>query len=322
METMIHPLAAKNGDGNFFYIKREDLLPFCMGGNKVRIADTLLNDMEKKGCDSMILYGSVHSNLCRVLSDLCCSRNIKCTMICSHEDGKQAEPETTYNEILIRWSGTEIVHCLKSEIAQTVENVMERYRNKGMRPYYIYGSKYGTGNEGVLAGAYAEAYNEITEYEKRTGSEFDYLFCPSGTGATQSGLVCGHLKAGDHKKIIGILISSRETERARHVVAEGIEEYYKLHDLKLPENYKKEIYILDQYRQAGYGEYDDRIISCIRKEYLTDGIPLDPVYTGKAFWGMEEFIREHGIRNSRILFLHTGGTPLFYDFLNPGKERG
>lgn len=313
MDTVIQQLHWEEKDGNSLYMKREDLLPFSMGGNKVRIAEALLRDMEEKGCDSMIIYGSVHSNLCRVLSNFCYNRKIECTMICSHEEDE--EESDTNNEILIRWSGTEIVHCAKTEIAHTVDEVMEKIKLRGKKPYYIYGSRLGTGNEGTLAAAYAEAYQEITAYEEKMGWEFDYIFCPSGTGATQAGLICGHLLAGDHKKIMGIMISSRETERAYGIVADSIRAYFEKSGQPLPEDFEQEIHLLDQYRQAGYGKYDERIIDCLRQEYLRNGIPMDPVYTAKAFWGMKEYLKEQKIRNQRILFLHTGGTPLFYDFL-------
>lgn len=314
METVIQRLNREEKDGNSLYIKREDLLPFSMGGNKVRIADAILKDMRAKECDSMILYGSVHSNLCRVLSNLCFSQRIECTMICSHDE--EEEHSETNNGILISWSGTEVVHCYKTEIAQTVEAVMENIRLRGKKPYYIYGNKFGTGNEGTLASAYADAYQEITSFEQKEGWEFDYIFCPSGTGATQAGLICGHLLAEDQKKVMGVLISSRETERALSILEESVSACFRKYGKTLPGNFRREINLLDQYRQEGYGKYDERIISCVRREYLKNGIPLDPVYTGKAFWGMEEYIRENQIKNSRILFLHTGGTPLFYDFLN------
>lgn len=313
METMIHRLNWEEKDGNSLYIKREDLLPFSMGGNKVRIAETLMKDMRAKGCDSMIIYGSVHSNLCRVLSNLCYAQKVDCTMICSHEEGEKQI--TTHNGSLINWSETEVVNCSKTEIAETVEALMERKKHLGKKPYYIYGSKWGTGNEGTLAFAYAQAYQEIKDFEAREGWEFDYLFCPSGTGATQAGLTCGHLLAGDHKKVVGILISSRETERALKILKDSIRACFEKYGKNIPVNYEQEIHLLDQYRQEGYGRYDERIISCVMEEYLKNGIPLDPVYTGKAFWGMKEYLREQRIQNSRILFLHTGGTPLFYDFL-------
>ena len=46
-----------------------------------------------------------------------------------------------------------------------------------------------------------------------------------------------------------------------------------------------------------------------------DGIPMDTTYVGKAFFGMLQYLRDHEIRGERILFLHTGGTPLFFDRL-------
>lgn len=321
MMTEIQRLRLKNGNGNELYIKRDDLLPFSMGGNKVRIAEAFYQDMKKNGCDAMIIYGSRHSNLCRVLSNLCCSRGVDCMMICSHEENESSD--ATNNTHLIDWAGARVVHCAKNEIAGTVERVMTQLKSQGKVPYYIYGDKFGRGNEGTAAVAYAEAYAEIQAFEQEQGWEFDYIFCPSGTGATQSGLICGHLLAGDRKKIMGVMISSRETERAHQVISEGIRDYFVKNDKDLPENFEQEIILLDQYRMGGYGQYDERIKACIREEYRTNSVPLDPVYTAKAFWGMKEYIAEKKISDSRILFLHTGGAPLFYDFLaKEGAEYG
>ena len=75
MNTPIQHLSGELDNGNELYIKRDDLLPFSMGGNKVRISQAFFQDMEHKGCDTMIIYGSRHSNLCRVLSNLCCSKD-------------------------------------------------------------------------------------------------------------------------------------------------------------------------------------------------------------------------------------------------------
>ena len=69
------------------------------------------------------------------------------------------------------------------------------------------------------------------------------------------------------------------------------------------------------YRQGGYGLYDERITDTIEKQFCTNGLPLDPTYTGKAFWGMEQYIEDNNLRDCNVLFIHTGGTPLYYDFL-------
>ena len=83
----------------------------------------------------------------------------------------------------------------------------------------------------------------------------------------------------------------------------------------MPSSWEEEIHLLDQYRQGGYGKYDGRVETVIREQYRRNGIALDPIYTAKGFWGMEEYLRTAGIRNCRILYLHTGGTPLFFDYL-------
>ncbi len=317
METPILPMKGDPGDANELYIKREDLLPFSMGGNKVRIAEAYFRDMIEKGCRSMVIYGSRHSNLCRVLSALCASRGVPCRMICSHEEGEASE--ATNNTVLVEWTGTQMVHCGKQNIAATVESVMGELEREGKAPYYIFGNQYGTGNEGTAAAAYALAYEEILRYEKRQGISFDYIFLPSGTGATQSGLICGKLLAGDQASVMGVMISSREPKRAREVIRQGVASYFEKTGKELPEGYETEICLLDQYRQGGYGAYDERIEACIRETYCRTGVPLDPVYTAKAFWGMKEYLRENRIKGKKVLFLHTGGGPLFYDYL--GKKK-
>lgn len=313
MDTVIQRLRTQDGDQNEFYMKRDDLLPFSMGGNKVRIAQAFLADMKAQGKDYLIMYGSRHSNLCRVLSDLCKSCHVDCAMICSHEDGE--ETSGTCNTYLIEWTDTPVYHCRKDEISWTVEQAMTDARACGKNPYYIYGNKYGEGNEGTAASAYADAYREIKSFERRQGWEFDHLFCPCGTGATQTGLICGHLLAQDAKRIIGVLISSREKERAYRVAEAGIRSYFEKCRRELPADYLKEIHITDKYRLGGYGDYDGEVEECIRREYCANGVPLDPIYTGKAFLGMKKYLLENGITGKRILFLHTGGTPLFYDYL-------
>ena len=66
---------------------------------------------------------------------------------------------------------------------------------------------------------------------------------------------------------------------------------------------------------SGYGQDDNRVRSTIRMVLKEYGIPLDPVYTGKAFMGMTEYIKKEELKDKNILFIHTGGTPLFFDGL-------
>lgn len=303
---------------NHIYVKREDLLPFSLGGNKVRIAREFFQDMRAKGCDTMIAYGNARSNLCRVIANECCIRKIPCYIINSREEYEEESAHTS-NSRLMELMGAKIVPCRKDNIARTVENTMENIRSHGGRPYYIFGNKFGTGNEAVAARAYARAYKEISAYEERNQLEFDYIFHASGTGSTQAGLICGHLLAKDKAQIVGILISSREYGRAVSIIREGAVSYLSSIGHEIVTDLSEEIHLEGKYNKGGYGIYDNEILKCMKRAFLYSSLPLDPVYTGKAYWGMQEYLREHKIKGKNILFIHTGGTPLFFDCLNAGE---
>lgn len=313
----IYQIRDRNRSGNRIYVMREDLIPVSMGGNKVRIAAEFFEDMKTKGCDVMVAYGNLRSNLCRVIANQCYMRKIPCYIICSKEETDGDELETS-NSRMMRLFDAKIVLCSKNSIADTVEKTMKAIEDGGHKPYYIYGNKFGTGNEGVAAGAYAKAYHKLKVYEKEHNCSFDYIFHASGTGATQAGLISGHILEKDQTKVVGILISSRTCERATAIIREGVQSYLERMGRPWDEIWERELILASDYTKGGYGVFDEEIVSCIRLELQENSLPLDPVYTGKAFLGMQKYITEQKIKGKNILFIHTGGTPLFYDCLADG----
>ncbi len=311
MHTPLYEIRCTAGRGNRLYVKRDDLLPFSLGGNKVRIGWEFYRDMRRTGSDCMVIYGDSRSNLCRVLGNICCQEQIPCYMLCTNVDGS-ARPSS--NSRLMTWLQTEVIPCRKDAVAQGVETLLARLEGEGKKPYYIYGDKFGEGREGVPVQAYADAYREIIGQEEQLGVSFDYIFTASGTGATQSGLIAGDLLAGKEKKIIGISVS-RERERGSRIIGRALEQYLERHKIPEPEDLTRRIHLEDGYLLGGYGRYDGRVTDCIRRQFVINSLPLDPTYTGKAFWGMEQYLEEHKIEGADILFLHTGGAPLFYDLL-------
>lgn len=310
----VYPIKDRTGMGNNLYVMREDLIPFSLGGNKVRIADEFFLDMEEKGCDTMIAYGNVRSNLCRVIANQCYIKKIPCYIICTMEE--EDKTEKTSNSQLMKLLDAKLVFCSKNKIAETVEHLLEQLKAEGRKPYYIYGNKYGTGNEGTPARAYAKVTALIQEYEKEHQVKFDYIFHASGTGATQAGLTCGKIVSGADTKIMGVLISSREYDRAWGIIKDGMQSWFEEQKLPWLDSYTDNIYLLDAYKKGGYGKYDQDIVECIHSEFAENSLPLDPVYTGKAFWGMQQYLMEQNLKGKNILFLHTGGSPLFYDALH------
>ncbi len=280
------------------YIKRDDLIGFSFGGNKVRIAAEYIKDMKSKGCDCMIAYGSTRSNMCRVAANMCSSENIPCYVVTALSEGEQIKD--TFNSLMVDSFGARIRYCKKDNVAATIEALISELKEAGYNPYYIFGDIYGKGNEATAAHAYEEAYKEILDFEKQQGISFDRIFHASGTGMTQGGLIRGQRKYGGAAKITGISIS-REKETGTKAVAgyaaEGIE--------KIDFN--------DEYRLGGYALYDSEIENVIQDMMRYNGIPMDTTYTGKAFCGMLKWLKKYGKAGENVLFIHTGGTPLFFD---------
>ena len=114
---------------------------------------------------------------------------------------------------------------------------------------------------------------------------------------------------------MGISVSRNEN-RGKQVIARNLEEYAQMHGNCLPGNFKEKIFFTDKYMENGYGTYSQDTADLTRQIYRSEGIPLDMTYTGKAFCGMVKYLEaSSGPRIKTFLFLHTGGTPLFFDFL-------
>lgn len=288
---------------NRLYVKRDDLLPYSFGGNKARIALELLKDMEARGADHLIAYGNARSNLCRVLSNLCAGRGIPCTILSPADDDGGREP--SFNQRFCQGFGAEIVPCLKTNVREAVEAALEESRRRGRRPYYLYGDSSGQGNLEPPVRAYRAVWTELLKQQEKLGVTFDRLYLATGTGMTQSGLVCGQLLDGGSTQICGVSIA-RSEENARAHVLRYVRAY--LHS----DEAEPSVFLTDRYAQS-YGVYTPDMRSCARDAMTRYGLPLDLTYTGKAYYGMLQELRRLGLRRSRVLFLHTGGTPLFFD---------
>lgn len=289
--------------GIHLYIKREDLIPFSFGGNKARKAQLFFQKIDKGNYDCVVTYGSGSSNHCRVVANECCRRGMDCYIIAPQEAS-----EPTFNSQMMELFGAEITIVPVSEVHDTIDRKIAELRNAGKHPYFIAGG--GHGNIGTEA--YEQCYQEIKAFEEGQNIHFDYIFFASGTGTTHAGLVCGQLLAGDERQIVGISIA-RKNPRGRGVVIQSVRDY--LHGRVSEEDIQTATVFIDDYT-FGYGKDDKRVIETIETVLKTYGIPLDSTYTGKAFMGMTEYVLQHEIKDKKILFIHTGGTPLFFDALN------
>lgn len=297
-ETPIHKLN-EDLNHNSFYMKRDDLIGFSFGGNKARKAEKFKKEIIEKEADTIVTYGSNESNHCRIIANMAKSLGLKCYIVSPEE-----KYEETYNSRIIRMFGAEIIKVPLDEVSMTIDDLMDRLRNDS-NPYFIPGG--GHGNLGTEA--YVDAYNEIRAYEDNNGVFFDHIFFASGTGTTQAGLVCGQIMHQDFdRKIVGISIARNE-EKGKKIIIDSIEDYLK-RDI---DEYLQYIIFDDEYTMSGYHKHNADIMNTIKKVLFNDGIALNSTYTGKAYYGMLEHIKKNNIMNKNILFLNTGGLPIFFD---------
>ena len=301
--------------GNQLYLKREDLLPYSFGGNKARIGLRYLEDMLQKGCNHMLAYGNARSNLCRVLSNLCAAKGYRLTILSPADDDGQQRP--SMNGALCRLLGAEIIPCLKTGVAELVDAAMEAIRAAGDIPYYIYGDRTGQGNRHVPVAAYADQYAPLMEQCKaQMGALPDVICLATGTGMTQAGLLCGQ-SVYDHgqeavPQIIGLSVAREEAAAKAHLT-HYIRAYAAVHPSGIdPEIAMERIRVYDGCR-GSYGVRDEAIAALIHRQFACHGLPLDMTYTGKAYHAMEQLLAREGWQDKRIVFVHTGGTPLFFD---------
>jgi D-cysteine desulfhydrase len=307
MQSSFHTTSIQklNGklNGNTVFIKRDDLIPFSFGGNKVRKALLFFKEIEAQSYDCVVTYGSSSSNHCRIIANFAVAKGMKCVIITPIETSK-----ITYNSKMMELFKADIINCKISEVKATIDKTIGDLMHEGYNPYFIQGG--GHGNTGTKA--YVLAYDEIRDYEFENKTHFDYIFHTSGTGTTQAGLICGQLINKDKRQIIGIS-NARKNPYGGQVVLESVNSYLKSIG---EESVSAElINFIDDYVLDGYGSYNSEVLDTIKKILINEGIPLDITYTGKAFWGMEKYIKKKEITGMNILFIHTGGTPLFFDDL-------
>ena len=311
------------------FLKREDLLPFSFGGNKVRIAAELFRELEAEGCDAVVSYGSPTSNLNRVVAQLARAKGLSCIIVCKEEGktfGFSDSCRPPLNLRLVQEAGAQLLVCRPDGVRQAVEEALSRLCRAGKRPYYVYGDSSGSGNEAVLLRAYARAFQEIRAYEQECGQPFSALFLASGTGTTQAGLLLGQAESrranadgvgdtgGFGKKVLPEVIGISVARGRRQAEESILGKLAKVLPPDLLAAVQPQIHVMDAYLAGGYGQYDERISACIRDMTERFGLPLDPVYTGKAFCGMLQEIHRRQL-SGRLLFLHTGGLPIYFDYL-------
>ena len=277
-----------------FLIARDDYYPFFMGGNKARKMVKIISDIEKKNCNAIVTTGGIQSNHCRVAALACAAKGWKCKLVL-HGSQEQFFLEKG-NALLMRLSNAQCEFVQDADIGHAMDQSMYNLKEQGFMPYYLYGG----GHNKAGATAYVEAVHEL---KNTLPSDYvvNHIFLASGTGSTQAGIIIGCKEAGwTQTKVHGISIA-RQREKGVKAIVESLSFINTDTD-----KFYNDIIFNDDFLFHGYGKSNQQLHDFIIYVANNTGIILDETYTGKAFFGMSEIVKNENL-NGNILFWHTGG---------------
>ncbi len=285
------------------WIKRDDNTGLASGGNKTRKLQYFIYDVLKKGCDTVVAAGAQQSNHCRQTAAACARAGLECHLLLG---GK--EPENYNGNLLLSKLLGAKIHFTgdnrKGEDLKRIKNDLETADKK------VYEIPYG-GSNALGALGFVDAARELKEQLKDIDTKIDYIFFASSSGGTQAGLKLGVDLYNLDVKLMPISIDKIDIENQTldNVVLEILKEGSRV--LNINATYTLDDCALIQgYDEAGYGVVTDNERNAIQELAQAEGILLDPVYSGRAFYGMVDYLKNGRLeKGSNILFWHTGGLP-------------
>jgi len=274
-------------------MKRDDLFEHGGGGSKARMLQYILWSAKEKKADYILTAGGPHSNFNRALALLCKLHNFHMKLVLY--DKNTHINRLSLNKRILDYCNIDIIYCSPDQVVQTVDKEKKNLLKNGHNPYYIWGG--GKSNEGVQA--YADAFKEI----QSESNCIDYIFTPIGTGTTFSGLLAGAARDELTTKILGISVA-REKAAAEQVVKEILTTF----GINM-RAYLQNGMIIDNYLLGGYGKSNRHLDNFIRDFIQEEGLIIDPIYVGKALYGMYHYLNENNtlIKGKTIIFINTGG---------------
>lgn len=300
-----------NLGGPTLYVKRDDLLGLAAGGNKTRKLEFLVADAIEKGADTLLTCGAVQSNHCRLTLAAAVKEGLKCFLVLEERVPGSYRDDASGNNLLYRLLGVDGVKVVPggSDMVKEMESVAGELRSKGGKPYVIPGG----GSNPIGATGYVACAQEILAQSFELGIRIDRVVVASGSSGTHAGLVTGLVGTNSGIPVVGINVS-RPKEPQEELVYSLVEKTAA--HLGIRERVPRDaVLCFGDYVGPGYSRPTPEMGDAVRTLARTEGILLDPVYTGKAMAGLLDLVRKGFFRKEEnVLFVHTGGSPALYAY--------
>jgi len=309
--TPLEPLDRLRGvlGGPRLWIKRDDCTGLAQGGNKARKLEFLVADALAKGCDTLVTPGAVQSNHVRMTAAAAARFGLKAHAVLEQ---RVSATDTDYEEngnVLL----DELFGCPRSyvpsgsDVAAACAEVAKDLAAKGAKPYVIPGG----GSNPVGALGYVACAIELLGQAKANGIGVTRVVHGTGSSGTQAGLVAGFAALGSDVDVFGISVRHPRKKQEDMVFDLACRTADLLGKPGIVE--RGRVVADDGYVGPGYGQPTAGMIEAVTLVARTEGILLDPVYSGKGMDGLIDHIRKGTFKDDEnVVFLHTGGaTSLF-----------
>ena len=283
--------------GKNIYIKRDDMVGVALGGNKVRKLEFLLGDAKEKGVDVVLTAGGPQSNHA-MLTAACAARIGMKAILVLKKRGELTGGNLILDDIFgaeVRMVDTDTYDDVYAEM----ERIMDQLRQEGHNPYFIpVGGSVPMGSLG-----YVNCALEIANQAESLGLKFDSIVSATGSGGTYAGLTYGAKLYMPGTRSVGIGVCDDPFADIAFDLMSGLKE---LMESDVPVE-REDIHI-EYHIGPGYAIPSEEGCAAVRKLARSEGVLVDPVYTGKALAGFFQLLEEGYFADDEdILFVHTGG---------------
>ena len=278
-------LGVLNDRGVELWVKRDDLIHSEVSGNKWRKLKFAFEKAKKEQLSPIISFGGAFSNHLAALASAGMLFDIPTIGIIRGEERSRGNPTL----IAAKNNGMELRFVSRSE-----------YRDKGvlidqLQQEFIEALIVPEGGADVLG------VMGCTEILKEVEGHFDLICAACGTGTTLAGLA---LSASPGQKVLGFTAMKQGVQlvdRVDELMDRTIEVGF---DLVHTHPYD----LATTYHFGGFAKVNDELIGFMRDFSKRNGFYLDPVYTGKMFFGLFDMIDRGFFRSkTKILAIHSGG---------------
>lgn len=292
------------------HIKRDDFSGMELSGNKIRKLEYALKEAKDQGCDLLITCGGIQSNHCRATAAIGAKLGLHVILLLRGT----GEEKQVGNYMMDHLFGA-TTHIIDPEDIETTMEALfpkfiDLYKREGYTPYCI---PTGASN-GIGAFGYKECMKEIIEVNKEVN--YDAVVVTVGSAGTYAGLLLGKEAYKYQGDIYGINIAadaSYFTTRTAEIIDESND--YLDEAITIPNEWIK---IIDSYQGEGYALNEEKDYTFIKEIGSLEGLLVDPVYTGKALYGLKKECEAGRFdQYDNILFIHTGG---LYGLLAKAEE--